>query len=511
MLREPYALWDEVAEEVGFVRPARASTCSLYVTGAAGGRAAPTGSRRSTSSSRSPAAALYVRDTATSLIAHELGHNFSLGHSSAQQCDADGRDRHLPDVAYARLLRRHGRLLEPDRVADVAQAWSLLGVPRRRPATVLYGESAHDGDPARRRSEPGSAAWSLVGPRRLYWLEYRTAAGQDAWLRPTTTGSAACSPASCFAAAAAAGVRRPSTCWTAPVGAGGMERRPPGGPAVEPAGPRRRRGLRASPSSPWTPPSATIRRRAGVSGPAGRRSVRLDPCRCRVPRATVRGWALDLNTPARPLDVRVTVDGRGPGRSSAGAVRADIGPPSRTPAAGTASRFPTPVTPGWHTVCAQAIGPEPVAAARRWAAGWSRTPPRRRSAPSTRWRCRADADRGGLGPRHRQPDGGLPGPPLPRRPCRSRSPRTDARADVGRAHPTAGSAHGFTFTTRLTPGSHRVCAYAIDTAGRGSTALGCRTVTSSRSCRRAHSTASAVSGGDAEPSPAGPWTPTPRR
>jgi hypothetical protein len=49
------------------------------------------------------------------------------------------------------------------------------------------------------------------------------------------------------------------------------------------------------------------------------------------------------------------------------------------------------------------------------------------------------------------------------------------RADIGRAFPSAGSAHGFGFTTAVAAGAHRVCAYAIDTSGAGSTFVGCRT------------------------------------
>jgi hypothetical protein len=54
----------------------------------------------------------------------------------------------------------------------------------------------------------------------------------------------------------------------------------------------------------------------------------------------------------------------------------------------------------------------------------------------------------------------------------------DRLSSVARAYPEAGSAHGFTLSTRLAKGKHRVCAYSINKgSGTTSTRLGCRTVT----------------------------------
>ena len=49
------------------------------------------------------------------------------------------------------------------------------------------------------------------------------------------------------------------------------------------------------------------------------------------------------------------------------------------------------------------------------------------------------------------------------------------RPDVGNAYPDAGPAHGFDASIPASPGTHNVCAYAINVAGGANHLLGCRT------------------------------------
>ncbi len=50
------------------------------------------------------------------------------------------------------------------------------------------------------------------------------------------------------------------------------------------------------------------------------------------------------------------------------------------------------------------------------------------------------------------------------------------RSDIGGAYPDYGSQHGFSFNIQPGPGSHNVCAYAINTGPGTNTLLGCRTL-----------------------------------
>lgn len=61
----------------------------------------------------------------------------------------------------------------------------------------------------------------------------------------------------------------------------------------------------------------------------------------------------------------------------------------------------------------------------------------------------------------------------------TRTTASQKRADVGRAYPSAGPAHGWSVSIPARAGSHTVCATAVDSAGATGTdtALGCRTVT----------------------------------
>jgi hypothetical protein len=52
-----------------------------------------------------------------------------------------------------------------------------------------------------------------------------------------------------------------------------------------------------------------------------------------------------------------------------------------------------------------------------------------------------------------------------------------SRPDIARVYPAYGAGHGFAETVKASPGTHKVCAYGINTAAGGHTLLGCKSVT----------------------------------
>jgi hypothetical protein len=179
---DPTALWDEAAAAVGFeAGPGR--HLMLYLSSQTAGQPGCSYALAEVGSGPSSGGRLYVRDRLPAVVAHELGHNLGLAHSSGLQCDgaletgacrASGY-RDYYDVMGASWSRL-GSLTAPQAallgvLPDGAAAE--LGVRDAATEVVLAPLAAGEGIRAARLEDAEGTA---------YWLEYRAAAGRDAWL-----------------------------------------------------------------------------------------------------------------------------------------------------------------------------------------------------------------------------------------------------------------------------------------------------------------------------------------
>jgi hypothetical protein len=178
----PLELWNEVAGQVGWSRaagehlmlyvPSTLTSCSYGIaevgTGLNGG------------------GRLYVRDVAASLIAHELGHNFSLGHASEIQCSGRVDTGSCQLTAYNDWYDVMGVSWEQIGSLNAPHAARLDLLPADERVQVNTWSPAASYVLAPASAASGLRAVELVDPHGVrYWLEYRQAGGQDAWLSTT--------------------------------------------------------------------------------------------------------------------------------------------------------------------------------------------------------------------------------------------------------------------------------------------------------------------------------------
>jgi hypothetical protein len=175
---KPGLLWDDIAARVNF-EPGPGKHLLLYVSRDSNcGYALAEVGLQPSSGGR-----LYVRDTTTSVIAHEFGHNFGLGHSSAEQCDGAVEGGSCRTVAYRDYYDVMGVSWSQTGTLNAAQAALLKVLPEAQQQSVSVRGSATTATLSPLSGRTGTRALRLTDADGLdYWLEYRTATDRDSWL-----------------------------------------------------------------------------------------------------------------------------------------------------------------------------------------------------------------------------------------------------------------------------------------------------------------------------------------
>jgi hypothetical protein len=219
---------------------------------------------------------------------------------------------------------------------------------------------------------------------------------------------------------------------------------------------------------------------AALTAPFANRNVigNLDEVRQTPQGIRVIGWTLDLDAPALALGVRATIDSVTAASGTANLSRPDVG--AAFAGAGNLHGFdllvPTPAREGVFSICVDAVGhrgQQVRVACRNLAVTHQPIGHLDGAAQSGPGRVRVggwslDPDTASPIAVHLYVNGQIAQGVMADRP----------RVDVGSAYPGYGPNHGFdTELGGLPGGSHRVCAYGIDSQGGTNPLLGCRVVT----------------------------------
>jgi hypothetical protein len=178
----PTAMWDQAAAAVHFVA-GPGQHLLVYVSSKPGDLAGCSYALGEVGSGLHAGGRAYVRDTIPSVIAHELGHNFGLGHSSGRQCAGTVDSGRCQTTGYRDYYDVMGVSWGHLGSLNVAQAARLGILPAAERQDVPLRGGVRTLTLAPLSSASGTRAIRMTDvDGTAYWLEYRTPAGQDGWL-----------------------------------------------------------------------------------------------------------------------------------------------------------------------------------------------------------------------------------------------------------------------------------------------------------------------------------------
>ncbi|MGY1842617.1 hypothetical protein ACI79Y_03790, partial [Modestobacter sp. SYSU DS0875] len=176
---DPHALWQAAADRAGWTAGA-GKHLLVYVPENAPGCSFGLGT---VGTGPGSGGVSYVRGIATSLIAHEFGHNIGLGHASARQCDGVIEGGTCRTLAYGDYYDVMGVSWDQVGSLNPPHAAALGVLPADQWAALAATDAGGTYTLAPYGDRTGLRALRLTGlDGSVYWLENRAATGADAWL-----------------------------------------------------------------------------------------------------------------------------------------------------------------------------------------------------------------------------------------------------------------------------------------------------------------------------------------